>query len=89
MKKSDKNVVLSVIQNKDDVRTVCAENVLEALRHFPVNQLDLKGRVVLRVDYDGNRYERLWNIPRVRRLINNDITKQVVAKFINQVIQFK
>lgn len=59
------------------------DNVLEFLRSLDIDPLKIKSRTTFTVSYGGNTYRKILTITQMKRLLGNDIVRQMTAKMIN------
>mgnify|MGYP007099592012 CR=1 FL=1 len=64
-------------------RLVDVDNVLQFFRELDVDATKIKSRMTLEITYKGNTLRRIYNIIQTKKMLVNDITKQIWAKYIN------
>ena len=59
------------------------DNVLKSLRALEVDPLKIKTRPIIEVTYEGKTFRKVFHPIQFKRLLVNDVLKQITAKNFN------
>ena len=64
-------------------RLVDVDNILEFLRSLDVDPLKVKSRATFEITYGKKTQRKIFNTTQFKRLLGNDIARQIAAKIFN------
>lgn len=70
-------------------KVIKTDNVLEVFRNLKIEPEKIKSRMTLEVTYNGETLRRIYTIIQVKRMLANDITRQIMAKYIHTALGVK
>lgn len=59
------------------------DNILNALRGLAIEPTEIKSLANFSISYNGDTYRRVLTIAQMKRLLANDIVRQITAKKFN------
>lgn len=62
------------------IHTFDTDNLLETFINIPIDVNNLKGMTRMDCTYNGKMFSQNLNIPRMRRMIVNDVLRQIITK---------
>jgi hypothetical protein len=65
-------------------RVIKTDNILKSLRELDIDPIKVKSRAVFEFMYEDKVLRKIMVIFQFRRLLANDLTRQILAKYANQ-----
>lgn len=89
-KASDKKLPISLSLKLDGQdQSFSTDNVLKTLRELKVDPLRIKTRPIIETTYEGKTFRKVFNLIQFKRLLVNDVLRQITAKQINMATGIK
>lgn len=81
----DKPITLAIKVAGQD-KEIKTDNILESLRSLDIEPTRIKSRAVVEVTYNGQTYRKIITILQLKRLLANDIYRQILSKQFNSAV---
>lgn len=81
----EKPITLAIKVDGQD-KEIKTDNILESLRSLDIEPTKIKSRATFEVTNNGETYRKILTIIQLKRLLANDVYKQILAKQFNGAV---